>query len=209
MMSGIARRPGRSSCATITWWDSPATAAQRHWPAGPVGRHRSARELHLHLLRQRSLHEHGRAEERADPFGARHHHQPGRSACGGWRAAARRTSSRSWPRMASTMRPRPAWPTRTTTFARSSGRARRSARLSCTCLRPARPAGASRHRKRWRWRAERSTVAYGFWPSTKPATIASTRRLAGSSPWRSHLATQKRFAHLGKADVAAIEKERD
>jgi len=24
-----------------------------------------------------------------------------------------------------------------------------------------------------------------------------------------HLATQKRFAHLGKADVAVIEKERD
>jgi pyruvate ferredoxin oxidoreductase beta subunit len=28
-------------------------------------------------------------------------------------------------------------------------------------------------------------------------------------PVADHLATQKRFAHLGKADVAAIEKERD
>jgi len=52
-----------------------------------------------------------------------------------------------------------------------------------------------------------STCGVWIWPSTKPPLSASTRRLADSKPVRI-TGTQKRFAHLGRTDVAHRE-ERD
>ena len=87
----------------------------RHRHGHALRRRRAQRGHHLHLLRQRDLRQHRRAAQQRHAAG-RQDHDHGR----GQGASPRRTSWRSWPRIAFRTRPRSRWRTATTSCARST-----------------------------------------------------------------------------------------